>query len=554
MIVKTSLKYINTLKYLTLSQIFWQCRYRVYKSKLSNIEYSGDCASVGSNDFFWTEKLSYVDDSSISLININKKYTLPGIWKNVTVDDLWLYNVHYFDFLNNDLVCSKLKLILVNNWISFNNSSSVGLQAYPTSLRIVNWIKWYIKNDIKNDINNDKIIASIYSQIILLSKNLEFHISGNHLMSNIKALIISGLFFGCSKSVCNSIYHNGMRLLSREIKNQILECGGHYELSPMYHNIVLEDLLDIVHFHYIYKKKFDLYLIEIIKKMLFWSYGLSHPDSEVSFFNDSVIGISSKYSNLNKYAEALGITTTFDKEFIAEFDGYFIAKQEGLDLKFDAANIGAMSQPGHAHADTLSFELSIDNHRVFVNSGISTYHNTSDRILQRSTMLHSTVSVNNINSSDVWSKFRVADRAYVFNKSAKVTDSGFVFSASHDGYRSVCRSMVHTRKITLSDNDIYVHDTVDNCKNNTVNIYFYLHPSVVIDDHGIADDKEFKKINISVNGSLFLVSSRISFRILKSNYFCSFNSRVDSNCLLVSYKTNGIFCNELIVKKLSRHN
>ena len=76
-------------------------------------------------------------------------------------------------------------------------------------------------------------------------------------------------------------------------------------------------------------------------------------------------------------------------------------------LIVDIAKIGPDYQPGHGHADTLSFELSIFGQRVFVNSGISQYENNSERLRQRSTPAHNTVVVNDNISSDVWNSFRV---------------------------------------------------------------------------------------------------------------------------------------------------
>ena len=67
--------------------------------------------------------------------------------------------------------------------------------------------------------------------------------------------------------------------------------------------------------------------------------------------------------------------------------------------------------PGHAHADTLSFEMSIDSKRLVVNSGVSTYSSNEERLLQRGTPCHSTLNYGNLNSSEVWSSFRVGRRA-----------------------------------------------------------------------------------------------------------------------------------------------
>ena len=59
--------------------------------------------------------------------------------------------------------------------------------------------------------------------------------------------------------------------------------------------------------------------------------------------------------------------------------------------------------PGHAHADTLSFELSIGAQRVFVNSGTSEYGLSPKRLNQRKTAAHNTVEVDGKDSSQVWS-------------------------------------------------------------------------------------------------------------------------------------------------------
>ena len=78
--------------------------------------------------------------------------------------------------------------------------------------------------------------------------------------------------------------------------------------------------------------------------------------------------------------------------------------------------IGPDYIPGHAHADTLSFELSLSGQRIFVNSGISEYGLSEERLRQRQTKAHNTVSVNDLSSSQVWSGFRVAKRASLKNR------------------------------------------------------------------------------------------------------------------------------------------
>ena len=78
--------------------------------------------------------------------------------------------------------------------------------------------------------------------------------------------------------------------------------------------------------------------------------------------------------------------------------GYFIIKNSNVHLIADVGNVGPDYLPGHAHADTLSFELFLNDKRFIVNSGISTYENNNIRKQQRSTSYHNTLEINDLNS------------------------------------------------------------------------------------------------------------------------------------------------------------
>lgn len=81
--------------------------------------------------------------------------------------------------------------------------------------------------------------------------------------------------------------------------------------------------------------------------------------------------------------------------------GYVVAKVNEIKLITDVAKVGPDYIPGHAHADTLSFEFSIGNQRVFVNSGTSIYGLGEERLRQRKTETHNTVVVDGEDSSSV---------------------------------------------------------------------------------------------------------------------------------------------------------
>ncbi len=529
--------YANTLKYLKLSQIYWQIRYRIYRFRKNETVPFVKTQQFQVPLFDWVNKKSFISESKIELININKPYQLPALWSDKSGDDLWFYNIHYFDYINNEEVDDKLKYRLVENWIDNVSSSSAGSQAYPTSLRIVNWIKWVMKNGI----TDQKILQSLYSQCCHLDKNIERHILANHLFANIKAMLIAGLFFDSAKSIRWVNKYTAMLL--REIKVQILENGGHYELSPMYHNIILEDLLEILAFYKVYSQPYPKLLIPTVEKMLVWSGAMTHPDGEVSFFNDSVSGIAATMSELKNIARSLGIDAHAQPKIIHDCDGYYVVKKDLWDLKFDAADVMANHQPGHTHADALSFELSVGDQRFFVNSGISTYHDLQARQEQRSTSAHNALVIDGKNSSHVWSKFRLAARAKIFNRSVIKDEKEIVLSASHDGYKSLKSSLIRTRQISVSENSIKIQDLVEGGNQHNVELFFYLHPDIEV----VQKDKV---LFLNSSNQKLKLSFSSDFEIKDSLYFPSFNCSQRNKVIVVTDQMHQNYSHELTIENV----
>ena len=96
-----------------------------------------------------------------------------------------------------------------------------------------------------------------------------------------------------------------------------------------------------------------------------------------------------------------------------------------------------------------------------MNTGTSCYGSSPQREFERSTLAHNTVCVDRENSSQVWSSFRVARRAKVINFESLFKKQEIV-TASHDGYQQLKGGPLHRRTWTISDNDIFVDDFLDN--------------------------------------------------------------------------------------------
>ncbi|WP_368043491.1 heparinase II/III family protein [Vibrio antiquarius] len=408
-------------------------------------------------------------------------------WNDETKAKLWLYNLHYFDDLNQNGWQERTEIhnVLINTWIEQNPKMvGNGWEPYTISLRAVNWIKWFLSgNRAKTE-----WLSSLSLQVQALEQQLEYHLLGNHLFANAKGLVFAGCFF--SGEIAETWLKRGLDILEKEVPEQIMADGANFELTPMYHNTILADMLDLYQLSLVYPdcipSRTSKYWKGLISKMLSWADSMAHPDGDVSFFNDSAIGIAPKLSALRKYALELEIELPSTNQNLIthlQDSGYVVIQDDINKLIIDVAKVGPDYIPGHAHADTLSFELSIEGHRVFVNSGTSVYGLGKERLRQRKTESHNTVTVDGVDSSEVWSGFRVAKRAYPSAPIINETDNKVCVECSHNGYMRLPGKVTHTRQWQIERNAIAINDKLSG-HFNSAQAHYHLHPDIVLEECG----------------------------------------------------------------------
>ena len=341
----------------------------------------------------------------------------PKGWNDESLDMLWRYNLHYFDCL---AAKNAEDAKLVERWIAENPKGSIpGWDPYPTSLRIVNWVKYLNNNSELPASQRLSIENSLRDQLYWLSNHVEWHIMANHLMANLKALVIGNKWFGRENA-------KWMRLYKEQIAEQILPDGGHFERSVMYHAIMLEDVLDVMKFC----GDDATWLNPVAEKMLRYLVNMTGPDGKIAMFNDAADGIARPTEWLACYAKSLGVEAPIVGPFVDFPDtGYTRMTAGDFVLFADSALIGPDYQPGHAHADTLTYELYYKGRKVVTDVGTSEYRGKR-RAFERSTAAHNVVEVGGRNSSEVWSSHRVGARARIVKREV---EQGRIFAA-HDGY------------------------------------------------------------------------------------------------------------------------
>jgi uncharacterized heparinase superfamily protein len=317
----------------------------------------------------------------------------------------------------------------------------------------------------------------------------------------------------------------------------VLSDGGNFELSPMYHIIFLEDLLDIVNIHQAYRKPLPKTIISKALQMFEWLKCMCHPDGEIAFFNDSTLGATPTLAELVDYAKRLKVSyikTKEEKLTYLKDSGYIRATGKEFVLIADVADIGPSYLPGHGHADVLSFELSLFGRRIIVNSGVSTYENCLERINQRGTKAHSTISIDDKNSSEVLSGFRVARRAKIFDIKTILKDSKIIFSACHDGYKRLKGSPVHSRKWSITEEMLLVTDKIIGSGKHRVTSVLPLHPGVLvseIQENCVDLEIDGKRIKVCFEGKGSLI-------IAESHYHPEFGLSIENKKVIFSY--NGL--------------
>jgi uncharacterized heparinase superfamily protein len=471
----------HTVKPLRFEQIAYRILYRFRPLR----QIQEHVSSFNVAQWIWTApefvEPSFLDETTVRFLNLPRKVVKAEDWNNPEFEKLWLYNLHYFDDLNAMDSASRqtIQASFVDRWIAENPPvAGNGWEPYPLSLRIVNWIKWYNRAGI----NNSQIIHSLHQQAQALSKQLEYHILGNHLFANGKALVFAGCFL--QGGLADSYLDIGLKILEREIPEQFLADGGHFELSPMYHCILLLDLLELIQLAAVTQHTrlltVETYWRQVAQKALNWLLVMIHTDGDVSFFNDSAIGITASPQQIFNYAITLGLKPHLNEShrlYTLADSGYSKIAMDGHSLIFDHAQVGPHYLPGHAHADTLSFEWSVGNQRVFINSGTSMYGVSHERLRQRKTAAHNTIEVDGQDSSEVWSGFRVARRAKAVLESAHTSREWVTLTAAHNGYRRLKGRVTHRRTIAMADKQLIVTDQLTGNFNQAV-AHFHLHPDI----------------------------------------------------------------------------
>ena len=450
--------FINTIKYLKFKQIIYRFIF-VFKKYFIRLNFRNknfQTSKIVWRDYIYKNR-EYLGSNTFRILNRTVKFTNHIDWNYQELGKLWTYHLNYFAFLNQKDIIKYEALRIINNYVDSSQNLNYGKDSYPISLRGLNWIKFLSKNKIKNK----RIDNFLYNDYNRLFNNFEYHLLGNHLLENAFSLFFASIYFKKNKFKLKAI-----KVLKAELEEQILDDGSHFELSSTYHIIIFERLLDTLLLVELNNYCKDIYPFLFEKASLMWSYlnKISFKNGDIPLLNDS-INNSLSLDRFKKYCKVLKIKNSNTK---LSQSGFRKWEFDDFELLFDIGEIGPSYIPGHAHADTFNFILYYKKNPLIIDIGVSTYEINDKRNFEKSTLGHNTISINGKNSSEIWSSFRVGDRASV--EIVKETKNKII--ASHNGYRKI--KVKHSRTFEKNKNTLKVLDEIVMKKNDKAysSLYF----------------------------------------------------------------------------------
>jgi len=449
---------VRTLRHLRPGQALCQLRHVLrpgvaQKSAAGPLEWGGETATVY---FAPAPRHAFGDGHRVELLSREVVFGKSVDWDHETEGPLWAFHLHQFDWLRSAAASPGRRVELMLDWI-LRHRRGVGWSPHPTSLRILSWGKLLLEEGAleASPGQRERIVASLADQAETLAANLETRLQANHLLSNLLGVVFAGMLL---RGPAADRWLGLSARFRRELALQIGADGSHQERSPMYHALLLENLLDLLSLCRAAHERAPAGLEEDLAERAAAMRGAlevwMHPDGEIALFGDSAFGIAQPPAQLFAYADALGVSARKPATPGWLSDAGFVRLEAG-DFSLLASLSGPQPahQPGHAHSDALAFELCIGAQRIVTDTGVAEYLPGPLRDLSRATRAHATLEVAGHDQCETWAAHRIGGRPRVDVEGIGVPAAAVATCAGWSTPGSV-----HRRRFDVSEGAVEIHD------------------------------------------------------------------------------------------------
>lgn len=473
---------------------------------------------------------AHVSGSRLRLLNREVSLGPPVDWGFAAEGPLFAFHLHQFDWLRVDALAPERRSEILLDWIE-RHEAGVGWNPHPISLRLLSWGKLLLTpGALELDASaRRRVWTSLARQAETLMHHPEHRLQANHLLSNWLGVVFAGALFRGPHAEAWLACEASLR---QELARQIAPDGSHIERSPMYHALLLENLLDLLNLGRADPARLPTALVAAIedctRRMLGALAVWTHPDGQIALLGDAAFGISQAPSTLEAYAAALGIAPQ-----PPPVEGWLPGAGSGrleagaFSLLASVAGPQPSYQPGHAHCDALSFELCVSGERVVTDTGVADYRAGALRRQSRWTRAHATLEVGGQEQAELWSAHRVGGRPRVDVEAVSIPDR---ITATCAGWATP--QNLHRRTFSMSPEGLHITDALEG-PGQPVRMMLPLAPGLVPTLDAQASDGFACCIPLRSGTTLRIdLPGGLAWQIEETVYLPEFGKRVQRPCLL----------------------
>jgi len=399
-------------------------------------------------------------------------------WDAAEASAPWLGEMHGFDWLRHlratgGDAARRQARVLAAHWLDLYGRKWDPVAWAPdvAGTRLAAWVG---QHDFFLASADDHLRAGIFDsmarQVRFLERTLPGRLKGAGLVVAIKGLVYGGI---CLQGM-GRVVERAIELLSRELPRQVLPDGGHIEHSPAQQLAVLRHLIDIRGCFRASRTEVPEALQHAIDRITPTLRFFRHGDGGLSLFNGAQEGEGVLIDTVLGQADARGRPLKSTPHI-----GFERLTANRTCVIIDAGYPPAPGLDDHAHAGTLSFEMSVGRERMIVNCGAHPGDQGAWRAALAATAAHSTICVADTNSSGVVEEGGLSRRPQRVECQRTEANGGTLVEASHDGYRELF-GLIHRRRLYLAETgeDFRGQDTLIGPQGREFAARFHLHPGV----------------------------------------------------------------------------
>ena len=391
----------------------------------------------------------------------------------------WQAYAHSFRWLSDlrALENNQARLLArkhVTTWLkTYKRWSPLAWKADVLGQRLTNWITHFgfFAREAPQEFY-DLFFLEVVKQTRHLNRSIIKTIIGSERIQGLKGLIYCGISLPNFENYKN----NGLRLLENELNHQIHPDGGHYSRNPQIHMEVLTDLIAIRNTLSAAHIDVPNWLNSRIELMIPILRTFRHGDGGLAFFNGSS---DSSPTIIDMLLSKSGVKTRAILN--ATHTGYQRLYAGKTTVLIDTGPPPSVTENQWAHFGTLAFEMSSGKDRIIVNCGMPDNPSTEWQQALRSTAAHSTIAVDNINSTEINPTKDFVDKLGQVTSSRREIDGSTIIEASYDGYNKPF-GLIHRRLIMLAPDggEIQGEDNLIGPGGHYYSLRFHLHPNIQV--------------------------------------------------------------------------